>query len=681
MRLINVETYEIREFFGDKIPKYAILSHTWGEEEVTFQDMAGLHAAGRKAFEGPDELYFRISSKQGYEKIMYTCRQAREDRLRWAWVDTCCIDKTSSAELSEAINSMYQWYRESSECYAYLSDVPQPATSESGASESGSNAESLLKSSRWFTRGWTLQELIAPYQMKFFGQNWCALGSRSDRSSIIGNITRIPIDLMKGEYLSRLNDFSVAQKMSWAASRQCTRVEDSAYCLLGIFDINMPLLYGEGEKAFLRLQEEIFRETDDHSLLAWTIKLKSECWTLGSVFANSPLNFLDSGNIVRLHEEVGAPSLVTKKGLQISLHFEERSRNYPQYYHWQTFHAILNCGEKGTGKTSRILLLVVKDDGGDQGIKQSRCYSRLLTRQHLGVQDREQFQDPSGYETIFLRTHRHKFQTSHFRDRIQPPTTVQVHVHNISFDCMKARQDQANRVLGYTVKEVTYLTDGIAAYKDFDPDDIIARGSFFILRMKLHSNVGLPPLEARCGFQRQGKGRGHVRIWLESESEVRPSRTGQASQYVKIEGFSGDLMSASLRVEHFIFTIALRCKRSWDEGPGSHNVLESEKRVHFHIHISSRPVSSIQPYQDPTELSHRTWRTRDFFSLFERTEFFLAEAGKSIELELKRLKEEALILEKSLKLELKRLKEKTLERTLIFEKTKSLMSEPYSTQY
>jgi hypothetical protein len=221
---------------------------------------------------------------------------------------------------------------------------------------------------------------------------------------------------------------------------------------------------------------------------------------------------------------------------------------------------------------------------------------------------------------------------------IQPPTSVQLHIHNISFDCMKARQDRTNRVSGYIVKEATYLTDGIAAYTNFDPGNIISRGGFFILRMKLHSNVGLPPIEARCGFQRNGEGRGHVRLWLESKSEARPSRTGQASQYVKIEGFSGDLISASLRVERLIFTIAIRCKRSWDEEPGSHDVLKSEQRVHLHIHILSRPVSSIQPYQDLTELSHRTWRTHDFFSLFERTEFFLAEEQKSIRLKEEKLK-------------------------------------------
>jgi hypothetical protein len=160
----------------------------------------------------------------------------------------------------------------------------------------------------------------------------------------------------------------------------------------------MLLLYGEGEKAFLRLQKEIFRATYDHSLSAWAVTLKSKCWRLGSVLANSPLNFLYSGNIVRLHEEVSAPRLVTKKGLQISLHLEEgsllASRNYRQFCSGQVFHAVFNCGSKAGEKTCRVVLLVVDDDDGDQGIKQSRHYSRLFTPQHLGVKDRAQIFGP-----------------------------------------------------------------------------------------------------------------------------------------------------------------------------------------------------------------------------------------------------------------------------------------------
>jgi hypothetical protein len=157
------------------------------------------------------------------------------------------------------------------------------------------------------------------------------------------------------------------------------------------------------------------------------------------------------------------------------------------------------------------------------------------------------------------------------------------------------------------VKDVTNLTNGVGAYTNFDLDNIIARGSFFILRMKLHSNVGLPHLEARCGFQRRREARGQVGLWLESEPEGRPSRIKEAFRYVIIESFSGDLISASLRVELSTFTIALRCKRSWDEEPRSHGVLESEHRVHLHVHILARPMSSIEPSMHLIAPGHLTF--------------------------------------------------------------------------
>jgi hypothetical protein len=440
-------------------------------------------------------------------------------------------------------------------CYGYLSDVAQPV------SKLDSQLRSLLKRSRWFTRGWTLQELIAPSLMKFFGRYWCSLGSRQDLSTIISDITRIPMSLLIDEYSSSLNNFCVAQRMSWAATRQCTRIEDSAYCLLGIFDINMPLLYGEGKKAFRRLQEEIFKGTDDHSLLAWTTNSNPVYFQLGSVFADSPLNFLDSGDIMRLHEEVGAPSLVTKKGLQISLHPQERSLTsnyYRNHSRSKIYQAILNCGERSNGRINRIVLLLVKDHGGDQGIKHSGCFSRLLTRQHLGLQDKEQFQTPLGHETIFLRTFRHKLH--HWASPpIEPPTTFQVHVHS-KFSNEQGWDNRA--LLGYIGQIVTYLVDGILVYTDFDANNIIVQGDCFNLRIMLHHRAGIaPPLEARCRFQRDREGRGYVQLSLESKPEGPPFQRNQDYQYVRLNGFTGDLMSVSLRVGQSIFTIYVRCTR------------------------------------------------------------------------------------------------------------------------
>src|SRR2546421_7751149 len=204
MRLLNTTKRKLEEFETEKIPVYAILSHTWGENEVTLQDIKGGEA----------------EKKKGYEKIRNTCSMAAADGFHYVWIDTCCIDKTSSAELSEAINSMYRWYHESGVCYAYLADVPPNAVDDE------------FTKSRWFTRGWTLQELIAPSTVIFLDQKWQKMGTKSSRQRIISDITGIPTNILLGRDLERA---SVAQKLSWASKRETTRVEDTAYCLMGIF--------------------------------------------------------------------------------------------------------------------------------------------------------------------------------------------------------------------------------------------------------------------------------------------------------------------------------------------------------------------------------------------------------------------------------------------------------------
>lgn len=245
MWLINASTLELEEFIGTEIPKYAILSHTWEEQEVSFKDMRSRR---------------KREAKKGFAKIKKTCRLALKDGLQYAWVDTCCIDKRSSAELSEAINSMFMWYQKSEICYAFLSDL-QPTSS----------LEDDFASRRWFSRGWTLQELIAPVKLYFYDSDWKNRGSKTRLAEKIATITRIDRSVL--EHTTELTCLPVAEKMSWAAYRQTTRPEDLAYCLLGIFNINMPLLYGEGPRAFIRLQEEIIKTSNDLSIFAWTAPL------------------------------------------------------------------------------------------------------------------------------------------------------------------------------------------------------------------------------------------------------------------------------------------------------------------------------------------------------------------------------------------------------------------------
>ncbi|KAI1786222.1 HET-domain-containing protein [Ganoderma leucocontextum] len=193
-------------------------------------------------------------------KIREACRVAREKGYQYLWIDSCCIDKTSSSELSESINSMYQWYARAYVCYAFLPDVP--------AEEDHEGKDSYFRRSRWFGRGWTLQELIAPMDVVFLSMEWKFIGSKFSLGELVTEITNIAYNALL--HIEPLDEFSVAQRLSWASRRQTTRVEDRAYSLLGLFDINMPTLYGEGERAFRRLQEEILRRTPDQSLFAWT---------------------------------------------------------------------------------------------------------------------------------------------------------------------------------------------------------------------------------------------------------------------------------------------------------------------------------------------------------------------------------------------------------------------------
>ena len=197
------------------------------------------------------------------KKVRQACAVARLDGWSQLWVDTSCIDKTSSSELSEAINSMFAWYRDAAVCYVYLADVPQ--------SGDPRRRGSAFRHSRWFTRGWTLQELIAPQVVIFLAREWEIIGTKESLADLIEDITGIHRDVLM--HRTSHNDVSVAARMSWAAERTTTRIEDQAYCLLGLFGIVMTPIYGEGEHAFTRLQEEILRRIPDDSIFAWEMPL------------------------------------------------------------------------------------------------------------------------------------------------------------------------------------------------------------------------------------------------------------------------------------------------------------------------------------------------------------------------------------------------------------------------
>jgi hypothetical protein len=238
LQFINNGDVSLTEFFEDDIPEYAILSHRWEAEEVTFKELTDGTSKG----------------KAGYSKIRFCGEQASRDKLEYFWVDTCCIDKSSSAELSEAINSMFRWYQKATRCYVYLSDVSTRKRKESDRSAE-CTWESAFRASKWFTRGWTLQELLAPRSVEFFSREGHGLGDKRILEQQIHEITGIPTTALQDNPLSQ---FDVDERFSWARSRETTRAEDKAYSLFGIFDVQMPLLYGEGRvKAFQRLRDAI----------------------------------------------------------------------------------------------------------------------------------------------------------------------------------------------------------------------------------------------------------------------------------------------------------------------------------------------------------------------------------------------------------------------------------------
>lgn len=257
MRLLNTGTLRILHFPNpDTRPPYAILSHVWQSDEGSYQEIHTLRARPDLLFVAPD-------------KVRRFCAFARAEGFEWVWLDTCCIDKTSSSELSEALNSMFRWYQDAVVCYAYLHDVPHPMMDKPPTLADNDDFEQSFVESVYFTRGWTLQELLAPRLLFFVSCDWTVIGTKHSWALAIHRATGIDLEVLT--LFRPLHKVSLARRMSWASRRRTSRHEDRAYSLMGIFGVNMVALYGEGaEKAFYRLQKEILKQcTPDQSLFAW----------------------------------------------------------------------------------------------------------------------------------------------------------------------------------------------------------------------------------------------------------------------------------------------------------------------------------------------------------------------------------------------------------------------------
>jgi hypothetical protein len=353
MRLINTHSLEFQEFEPAVAPPYAILSHTWDSTEISFQDVQNDRKTGKE----PE-----------CEKLIQGCRAAASHGYSYFWIDTCCIDKTNSVELSETINSMFRWYQQAGICLAYLVDVPPGSTV--------LDRESQFAKSRWFTRGWTLQELLAPPEVEFLASDWTRITSKTDSASLLADITGISMNFLSGEDLEVA---SIAMRMSWASRRVTTKAEDIAYCLMGIFDIQMPLLYGEGEGgAFRRLQQEIIKDSDDQSIFAWkaddtqTPLPRTTERRVFSLLARSPAAFEHSHDIVEAYSPmfeclpqylvgIRAPTVFDNKGLHLSLPLIPMMPKSDKM-----FLAVLACSKYGKEDEGRLAIQLrdVSTNGG-----------------------------------------------------------------------------------------------------------------------------------------------------------------------------------------------------------------------------------------------------------------------------------------------------------------------------
>ncbi|KAI1469651.1 uncharacterized protein F4812DRAFT_419831 [Daldinia caldariorum] len=305
MWLLNTETLTLKYFNEAQLKglSFAILSHTWGSDEILFHEVQGDRAA--------------LQDRAGWKKLTSFCKTALAYGFGHGWMDTCCIDKRNSADVTEAINSAYMYYYDSGACFIHLEDVHKYADEATGSSGRAEVTRDQLlarvRTTRWIRRGWTLQEFIAPKRRYFFASDWSDIEDGDNLLDALAESTRISIDLLKDRDL--LDGFCTAERMKWASRRETTRAEDVAYCLMGMFKVNMPVLYGEGaQNAFRRLQREIMQFSFDMTIFVWYGDYESS-----GLLAQSPSDFADTPLSSLWPPWDASAYSLTNAGLSISL--------------------------------------------------------------------------------------------------------------------------------------------------------------------------------------------------------------------------------------------------------------------------------------------------------------------------------------------------------------------------
>ncbi|KAK5727008.1 hypothetical protein LTR15_002899 [Elasticomyces elasticus] len=391
MRLLNLYTLKFEEFYGEEdTPAYAILSHRWTKHEISYRefvDGCDQRSAGYKKI-----LDFCAFARSRPARVRSQGRMLENNLLQWGWLDTICIDKSSSQELSESINSMFEWYGRAAVCCAFLGDVPP-------LDEGNIVVAKAFAESEWFERGWTLQELLAPWDVIFCNQVWQIIGHKCTHSKdgpplecatkghgvVYGPALNAEISRctsIGGFYLEEPTNIyygSVACRMSWAAHRKTTRVEDIGYCLLGMLEVNMPLLYGEGSRAFMRLQEEIIRRSSDQSIFRWNIAVNLMNKPTG-VLASYPSDFSGSSHIVRTRQPPDVPYALTNIGLEIRAP-STKIRDFE--WNREVYVIKLNCGHASTSTdlVPAVMVVARRDEWSPNRYERVWCSPQVLDGQ------------------------------------------------------------------------------------------------------------------------------------------------------------------------------------------------------------------------------------------------------------------------------------------------------------
>jgi Cdc6-like AAA superfamily ATPase len=367
MRLLHFDALRklvLTDFRGKTIPPYAILSHRWTDSEILIEDvLSGTYK----------------EREEGYRKLAFCAKQAAQDKLQYFWIDTCCIDRWNKSERSKAINSMFRWYKNATRCYVFLPDVSVPDASEL---VQRSDWEASFRASAWFTRGWTLQELLAPVSVEFFSCEGHGLGDKASLDELLHNITGIPLAALHN---CPLDQFSTSERRRWAENRVTTEEEDIVYCLLGVLGVSMSTTYGEGkERASRRLQAEVEAATTAPFIIPFS---QNESFVGRELQIAEVEAKLFSNSQTTSTLAIIGPGGTGKSQLALEVAHRTRQNNKECSVFWIDASDKDSLYQSYAGIAQKLSMLGADDDLADMKQVVERCVAEMSARQCLLIFD------------------------------------------------------------------------------------------------------------------------------------------------------------------------------------------------------------------------------------------------------------------------------------------------------